>query len=183
MTDWNIIAKKAVSDEDSFVELYNHFFPIVYKNIYIKTQNEEIADEIIGIIFWKIFNNLEKFDETRASFQTWLLKITQNEIITYYRIQKRKIEHETAIDEDFAFKADESEEPEQKFLREEKNLRLKAAIEKLSERERQIITLKYYLDMKNDDIAKKFDITSENVRVILNRARAKLKKFLNEEAE
>ena len=180
MTDWNALAKRAINDEEAFVELYNHFFPIVYRNIYIKTQNEELADEIIGTVFWKTFNNLERFDERLASFQTWLLRITQNEIITYYRSQKQKVDNETEMDEEVEFRADERLEPEQELLREEQNQQLKAAIQKLNERERQVITLRYYLDMSMEDIAAKLNLTSGNVRVILNRARAKLKKYLEE---
>ena len=183
MTDWNKVAKLAIDDEESFTELYNHFFPIVYRSIFIQTQDENIADEIIGTVFWKTFNNLEKFDETRASFQTWLLKIAKNEVITYFRAQSRKTEHETAFDEEFEFKADEYFEPEQQILREERTQQLKVAIEKLNERERKIITLKYYLDMKDNEIAEKLDLTPQNVRVILNRARSKLKKFLTEEGD
>ena len=66
-------------------------------------------------------------------------------------------------------------------MQEEENLKLKAALQNLEERERKIITLKYWLDFSNEEIAKKFDITAENVRVILKRARDKLKKFLSEE--
>ena len=51
----------------------------------------------------------------------------------------------------------------------------------LSMFQQKILTLKYWLDFSNSEIAKKFDITTENVRVILNRAREKLKKFLSEE--
>ena len=178
---WNEMAKKAINDDEAFIELYNHFFTIVYKDILFKTQSKEISDELINIIFLKIFNNLEIFDETKASFYTWIMSITRNEILMYFRSNKKTIENEVPFEEDFEIFGENFNEPEEKVLQEEESFKLKAAIQRLNEREQKILTLKYWLDFSNSEIAKTFDITAENVRVILNRAREKLKKFLSEE--
>ena len=180
-TCWNHLAKMAIYDNEAFIKLYNHFFPIVYKNIFFKTQSEEISDELINTIFWKTFNNLEIFDDSKASFYTWIMSITRNEILMYFRSNKKKIENEVPLEEDFELGGEIFNEPEEKVLQEEENFKLKTAIQKLNEREQKILTLKYWLDFSNSEIAKTFDITTENVRVILNRAREKLKKFLSEE--
>lgn len=99
----------------------------------------------------------------------------------YFRSNKKKFENEVPFEEDFELVGENFNEPEEKVLQEEESFKLKAAIQKLNEREQKILTLKYWLDFSNSEIAKKFDITAENVRVILNRAREKLKKFLSEE--
>ena len=180
-TCWNHLAKMAIYDNEAFIKLYNHFFTIVYKDIFFKTQSKEISDELINTIFWKTFNNLEIFDDSKASFYTWIMSITRNEILMYFRSNKKKIENEVPLEEDFEICRESFNEPEEKVLQEEESFKLKAAIQRLNEREQKILTLKYWLDFSNSEIAKTFDITTENVRVILNRAREKLKKFLSEE--
>ena len=40
---WNKLAVDAISDAESFTELYEHFFPRVYKFILSKTANADIA--------------------------------------------------------------------------------------------------------------------------------------------
>ena len=179
-TYWNNLAKKAIYDNEAFIELYNHFFPIVYKDIFFRTQSKEISDELINTIFLKTFNNLEKFDSTKANFYTWIMSITRNEILMYFRDNKKKLENEVQLEEDFEIVGESFNEQEEKILQEEENFKLKTAIQRLNECEQKILTLKYYLEFSNEEIAKKFDITAENVRVILNRAREKLKKFLSE---
>ena len=180
-TYWNHLAQRAIDDNEAFIELYNHFFPIVYKSIFFKTQSEEISDELINTIFWKTFHHLELFDNTKAGFYTWMMSITRNEIRMYFRGNKKKFENEVSWQEDFEIGGEYFNEPEEKILQEEEYLKLKAAIQRLNEREQKILTLRYWLDFSNAEIAEKFDITAENVRVILNRAREKLKKFLCEE--
>ena len=180
-TCWNRLAKRAINDDEAFIELYNNFFSIVYKDIFFKTQSEEISDELINTIFWKTFNNLEIFDDSKASFYTWIMSITRNEILMYFRSNKKKFENEVPFEEDFEIGVESFNEPEEKVLQEEETFKLKAAIQRLNEREQKILTLKYWLDFSNAEIAKKFDITAENVRVILNRSKEKLKKFVSEE--
>lgn len=52
---------------------------------------------------------------------------------------------------------------------------LRACIEELPEKFRLAILLKYYYDWKDSDIAKAIDISDNSVRMILTRARQKLK--------
>ena len=179
-TYWSLLAKKAIYDNEAFVELYNHFFPLVYKSIFARTQSAEIADELINTVFWKSFNNLESFDSAKAGFYTWLMSIARHEILMYFRGNKKKLANEMPWEEDFEIGGERFNEPEEKVLREEESSKLKAAIQRLSEREQKILTLKYWLDLSNAESAEKFALTAENVRVILNRAREKLKKILSE---
>ena len=62
----------------------------------------------------------------------------------------------------------------------EDNRELLAALDKLNERERRIVELKYFSDMDTRAIAELMSMTEGNVRTTLSRTLAKLKKILTD---
>ncbi len=175
---WNNLAVKAKKDAESFTELYQHFFPRVYKFIYSKISNAEFADEIISETFLKVYEHLEKYNPERAAFSTWLYQIALNELRYFFRKNKFPLEYQGEVDENFEIPASEFEQPEQKFLAGETKIKIQSALEKLSERERKILEMTYFLDYPPRKIAEILDLTPNHVSVLLKRAKNNLKKFL-----
>ena len=170
------LAERAVYDNLAFEELYNHYFRIIYNLIYVQVRNAENADDIVSETFFKVSRNLSNFDKSRASFATWINRIAQRTLIDFYRSQGRN--QETDWDDDFDAPTSPNEQPEQQILKDENKKLLLKALEKLSPRERQIVTMKYFDDMSNVEIAEALDLTASNVGIILFRAMGKLKNSL-----
>lgn len=175
---WNNVAMRAATDKEAFTELYQHFFPRVYRYLLAKTANEDTADEVISNTFWKVYNHLSEYDMNKAAFSTWLYRIAENELKTYWRSQNRRADKESEWEDEFDPAAPDSDLPEQKILRTEQQNQIRRALEKLPERERKIIEMTYWLNYKPQRIAETLGLTPNNVSVILNRARAKLKTYL-----
>ena len=175
--DWNRTACEAVTDEQAFAALYEHFFPRVYQHLLAKTKDSSLADEIVSQAFFKMYDHLRDYDPEKGAFSTWLFRIAQNELTTYYRSRNYKDREE--LTEDIQLTAPAGEMPEEQVLTGERNSELKAALSTLSERDRHIIEMYYWLDMKSEDIAKELDMRPNTVRVALKRARDTLKKFLS----
>lgn len=170
------LAERAVFDNLAFEELYNHYFRIIYNLIYVQVRNSETADDIVSETFFKVSRNLSNFDKNRASFSTWINRIAQRTLIDFFRSQGRN--QETDWDDDFDAPISPNEQPEQQLLQDENKKLLLKALEKLSPRERQIVTMKYFDDMSNVEIAEALDLTATNVGIILFRAMGKLKNSL-----
>ena len=176
----NRLAVRAVTDEFAFTELYKYFFPRVYKFLMMKTGNSEASDEIVSRTFMKMYEHLSNYDETKAAFSTWLYHIAENELRMFWRTQKSHGEKETDWDENFDEVAPEFEEPENKTLEKERQEKIRAALEKLNERERKIIELTYWLNYTPRKIAELLDMTPNHVSVVLKRAKNNLKKYLDD---
>lgn len=176
---WNNLAVAAVHDEESFTELYEHFFPRVYKFIHAKTLDTEISDEIISRTFLKMFENLKNYNPNRAAFSTWLFQISLNELKMFWRSKNYRGEHEETWDENFNPAAPEYEEPEKKILQSETQNKIREALEKLPERERKIIEMTYWMNYPPRKIAEILDLKPNTVSVILKRAKESLKKVLS----
>lgn len=175
---WNNLAVEAITDEDAFTELYNHFFPRVYKFLLAKTTNADTADEIVSNTFLKMYEHLKDYNPERAAFSTWLYNIAENELKMFWRSKYRRAEHEEEFDEEFDPSAPEFEEPENKILNSERELQIRRALENLPERERKIIEMTYWLNYPPRKIAEVLDMTPNHVSVVLKRAKATLKNFL-----
>lgn len=80
--------------------------------------------------------------------------------------------------EEFFEPADGRKTPEQQVLSDEGDSQLLLALEKLSDRERRVVSLKYLTGISNKEIAEMEDMTANNVGVVLHRALDKLKAIL-----
>ena len=180
MTDnyYNQLARQAITDEEAFEELYEHFFPRVYNFIYARLKNSADADDVASITFMKMNENLERYEPARASFSTWLFRIALNSIIDHTR--RRNKSNETEWEEFFDPAAPEYQEPEAQTLNKEGNRELYAALDKLNERERRIVELKFFSELDTRSIAEILSMSEGNVRVTLHRTLAKLKNFLGD---
>ena len=175
---YDSLARRATTDEDAFEELYKYFFPRVYNFIYARLKNASDADDVTSTTFLKMNENLESYDPSRAAFSTWLFRIANNSIIDFTRHIDRNQETEW---EDFLDPAaPEKEEPEKKLINSETSSSLLAAIDKLNERERRIIELRYWGELDTKSIAELVSMSESNVRVTMHRALGKLKKILGE---
>ena len=175
---YNDLAQRATTDEEAFEELYEYFFPRVYNFIYARVKNSADADDVTSITFMKMNENLERYNPSVAAFTTWLYRIALNSIIDYTR--RRDKSNETEWEEFFDPAAPEYLEPEAQALTQESNSELLVALDKLNERERRIIELKFFSDLDTHAIAEILFMSEGNVRTTLHRTLAKLKKFLGE---
>ena len=172
------LAQRATTDEAAFEELYEYFFPRVYNFIYARLKNSADADDVASITFMKMNENLERYDSNKAAFSTWLFRIAGNAIIDHTR--RASNFQETEWEEFFDPAAPEYQEPERQMITSETSRGLLSALDKLNERERRIIELRYWGEQDTRTIAEILSMTESNVRVTLHRAIGKLKNILKE---
>ena len=176
---WNELATKVKTNEEAFAEVYEYFFPRIYKLIMSKTMDTEMTDEIVSKTFLKMYSNLNVYDPKKAAFSTWLYTIAENELKMFLRTKSRLAKRETAMPEDFDTVAPALDEPEQQTLTTEREEQIRAALNKLPERDRQIIIMSYWLEYPPRKIAEILDLTPNHVSVILKRAKSNLKEILS----
>ena len=99
-------------------------------------------------------------------------------IIDFHRTKNKKRQIITEDLEEFLTQsASENEQPEVQLLMQEDTRILLNEIEKLKDRERQVLELKYWADCSNVEIAEILKLTPSNVGIILFRTLEKLKKI------
>ncbi len=150
--------------------IYREYHDKLFSFISYKVGNREDAEDILSEVFLKIQKNLDKYEESKASFARWIYVIAGNTIIDFYRSRKPSEE----IPEDLPTE----EDLEDKALNRLTLSNLRNALLELSEEERLIIVLHYYEDMSLKDIEKKTGLSYGQVKIRHNNALKVLRKFL-----
>lgn len=152
--------------------IYIEFKDRVARYVRGKVGNEHDAEDVVSDVFVKVFNGLSDFDENKASLSTWIYTITRNAVIDYFRASKRLCElPEELYSED---------DTEQNIINAEMLERLADALERLNERERDIIVLHYYSGRTLKDIAQIMSISYSYIKLLHLNALKELRKYIDE---
>lgn len=81
--------------------LVSKYYKRVYKQIYIKTSDEELSKDLTQEVFITILKNLYQFNPQKASFKTWIVRVTDNKIIDYFRSRRHHEQIMTEILDDY----------------------------------------------------------------------------------
>ncbi len=135
-----------------------------------RIQNTYDIEDVVSQVFLKVYKNLEGFNSSKASVSTWIYTITRNTVIDFFRIQS----------DFFQLKAEipSNDKVDEELLREELLDELASALEKLDERERDIIILHYYSEKTLVAIAELMHISYPYVKILHKNAINKLKEFM-----
>lgn len=163
--------QRAVAD---FIEIYDEHLGLVYGYIACRVANRADAEDITQQTFERALVHWAAFDGSRARVTTWLIAIARNLLIDHYRSSGAR-PGATPL-ETLA----ESELPRAPERGTDVGLdpELAAALADLSDRERELVGLRYFADLSGLEIAAVTGLTLANVRQILSRSRRRLRSRL-----
>lgn len=130
-------------DSNKINVLYSEYNRLVYGIAFSILKNKEDSEDIIQIVFAKIFE-MDKEKLPTNNETSWLYSLTKNETLNYLRKQKEDV----SLD-DIYYIAEEDEELN-KIIEKDKYNRI---ISKLNEQEREIVSLKILSNMSFKEIA------------------------------
>ena len=166
----------ALTDQNSLATLFDRFFPLVHKYVFYRVGDLTMADDLTSEVFERMLSALSTFKPEKAPFGAWLFGIARHVINDHHRSQKRK--REFSSEEMDRLIAPEPQ-PEEASLIVEADLSLLTALKKLSNREKDIIGLKFAANLTNRQIAKLTGLGESHIGVILFRSIKRLRLFLN----
>jgi len=150
-------------------EIYETYKSKVYGYLLSKVGNVQDAEDLCGDVFVKIYAHLDTFDDSKSSLSTWIYNITRNTLYDHFRTSYTASE----IDEEYAQVGDFVDD----ICNDETIQSLADALEKLGERDRDIILLHYYRGDTLKTIAERMDISYSYAKVLHNNALENLKKL------
>ena len=186
--DTALIRDAQRGDRAAFEELVRQYDQAVLRLALHLTGSEADAQDIYQDAFIKAYKNIGSF-RFECSFYTWIYRIVTNLCLDYLR--KRNVRKEdSAVTTD----ADGTEyslidqvsdgragsNPEHDLMRRELGAKIKAALEKLSGRERMVFELKHYQGLKLRTIGEMLNTTEDTAKNTLFRATQKLRAALVE---
>ena len=165
------------SDQDSFEQIYENNKDLLFRYAYSILKDISSAEDAVQDAFLALAKNFEKTYEMNCNqIRSYMIIIVRNMSFKIYNKHRREVSTEDIyLDDEDTF--DMQSDAENRELQK----KLVTLIKELDPKYGDIIMLKYYCNMKEKDIALSLDISLENVKVRLHRAKKLLKEKLKEE--
>lgn len=151
-------------NESAMEILVKRHYDLVHSFIYRNIGDYNIAYDLTQEVFIKMMKNINKYNIEDKKFRSWLLKIASNSMKDYFKskIYKQRCEYKDIEEYEIPDKNNVVDLLDKK----EEIIKIKEAINKLPNIQRQAIILKYYNDLKIKEIS---SITGENENTIKSR--------------
>ena len=169
------LIEQARSEPDAFRELYRHYFPRIYAYIAYRVGRRQDAEDLTSETFLRAVEHLADFEaQHEGAFAAWLVRIAGNVVNGFYRRNHRQPEPISldALPEI----ASSTLLPDDALTRKERFIWLRNRISNLSPRRQEVIRLKYFAGLRNNEIAAILDLDERTVASHLSRALDDLQK-------
>lgn len=199
-TESQLVEGLRAGDESVFVEVVDQLTPSMLRVARGYGLGTAAAEDTVQETWLRVLRSLDRF-EGRSSFRTWLFVILGNCARRRAATERRSVSlegssgtAEPAVPESRFFPADHprwagmwttlvsswDSIPEQRLLADETRERFRAAIDALPERYAVVFVLRDVEGWLSEDVCALLDLTPENQRVLLHRARARIRTTLEE---
>jgi RNA polymerase sigma-70 factor (ECF subfamily) len=164
------LIKKAQNNPEQFGPLYKKYHEQIFRYIYQRMDDVELAHDITAQVFIKALLNIKKYEYRGVPFSSWLYRIAKSELYQSFRVKKaeRTINIDTVnvvaiIDE---IESDETEENKKHLL---------YSLSLLKEKDVLLIELRFFEKRSFKEMGEILELTENNAKVKTFRALEKLK--------
>jgi RNA polymerase sigma-70 factor (ECF subfamily) len=146
-----LLAQVATGDRVAFAALYdgtvNRLFGLIRRLLVDPAQAEEVTQEV----YLEIWQTATRYEPTRGSAITWMLTLAHRRAVDRVRSAQASRDRDTRIGiRDFAVEYDSVSEAAEVAIESE---RVKRALDKLTELQRQAVTLAYFRGLSHSEVA------------------------------
>ena len=188
-------------DETAFMMLVERYQPAMLRVARMYVSTRAVAEEVVQEAWVGVLKGLDGF-EGRSSLRTWIFRILVNTAKTRGQREARSLpfsslwtadpEAEPSVDPDRFLPQGHptspghwaeppvgwESTPEERLLSNETLAQVARAIEALPPNQREVIRMRDVLGWPSSDVCNALDISETNQRVLLHRARAKVRRAL-----
>lgn len=169
--------KDTMQDKFSFEEMYDEYFDKVNRYLRYRVRNHWDADDLTTTVFLKAFEKLDQYNH-QNSFGSWIFRIAHNTYVDYLR---KKREYPMGEGQDFLeSQMDPTLQPEMQTLTNEMIKELNHMLHCLPDEQRDVLTLRYFGDLKIAEVADVLGKTESAVKMLSYRGIQKLRKIFGE---
>jgi len=155
---------------------FDRYYPAVFRYYRLRGADPDTANDLASATFERALRNLRSFDEKKGSFTNWIFTIAHNLAVNHWKSPANRA---ASLDSDLP----SSDPPLELRLieledQQDQLAALLSALDKLDDRERDILALKFAARFTNRKIAEMTGLSESNVGVILYRALQRLRSSL-----
>lgn len=160
------VARAKMGDQEAVRFLYVSYSHNIYGYVRAIVHDDHEAEDITQQVFAKLITTLVKYDDRRAPFMAWLLRLAHNVAIDHLRAN-RVTPTETVLDPQTSCGAD---------LNRKETVR--AALQVLPDKQRKVVILHHVAGLTHGEIADHMGQTEGSVRALHHRGRRTMQREL-----
>ena len=163
-------------DQAALSELYQTYFPRLYRYILVRTGNSYDAEDLTEEVFMRVLQAIKRFEHRKAPFSAWLFRIAHNAVISQRRKETARGRSSQLND---GMQVD-SAGPEELAEKHVALSEVMQAAKSLPDAQRQVISLRFAAGLTVAETARAMGKGEGNVKVIQHKAIAKLREMMGQ---
>lgn len=171
MFDEKIVKKAIKGNDKAFIILMNQCKEQIYRTAFAYVKEEEAALDIVQEVVCRAYKSIESLKEPRF-FNTWIMRIAINISTDFYNKKSKLV----CMDQEELLS-----NMEVKHDNNDERLFLMESLDKLDEKYKKIIVLKYFDDLTFKDIAEILDMSENTVKTNLYKGLSILRNDMKKE--
>ena len=174
-SDDDLVANILGGDEDAFSQLYDRYRSRIYSTAYRIIQDAGEAQDATQEIFVKLYRSLPEWNPRKAKFSTWVYRLAANHAIDCWRGRRRRLESlssNSSDDEEFRERQIPDAILTPLSALEEREIidQIQSCVNELPDLQKKVFLLRYFQDLKLEEIARMEDCSLGTVKTSLFRA-------------
>lgn len=173
-SDEQALVRVAGGDRDAFAALFGRYAGKVKSYLMRLGANGAIAEDLAQDVMVSIWRRAGSYDPAKAKASTWIFVVARNAWIDRLRREKVELAYRgsTIVTEE-----SDEESPDEAVVRAQSEERIRAALETLSEEQRQVVRLSFFEDRPHSEIAERLSLPLGTVKSRLRLALIKLRAY------
>jgi RNA polymerase sigma-70 factor (ECF subfamily) len=189
LEEMQLVEALRAGDERAFEELIRMYQGALLRVAQMYVSSRAVAEDVVAETWLAVLNGIDRF-EGRSSLKTWIFRILTNRAKTRGQREGRSIPFSALGESEPAVEPDRFDHgqwatlpadwPEERLLGDETLHVIGSAIESLPPIQRTVITLRDVQGWSAEEVRNALELSETNQRVILHRARSKVRRVLEE---
>lgn len=173
-----LMEKAKQGDTEAFGRIYELYFTPVFRYVLLRIRNKEESENITQEVFLKVFKVIDRFEERGKSPLNLFFTVARNALIDFWHKKKDLLIED--LEQEFTPINHQEFDPGRSVERSFLNETIKKALEILTDEQREIIELRFFVGLKTKEIAELLEKKEEAIRQMQCRALRALKEKINE---
>jgi len=167
--------KRLKSDPQAVTEVYERYANALYAFLLKRCRQKEIAEDLVAQCFVKLLESAPGLEWKGVSIGAWLYRVATNALADHWRSahtrKSQPLDTET-------WDPPSADDPVWNTQISMEGERIQKALDQLTERDQQVLTLRFYGGYETEDVAKTLDISNNHAAVLTYRALGRMRKNL-----
>jgi len=170
----NLIQKAKKGDPEAFTALYESYQPVIYRYLFYRVDDPACAEDLTAEVFVRMVEHIDRFNPQGQTILAWLYTIAHNLLTDHYRRSGKT----TELPAEELLGSDENANPARIAESHLTQAELRAALQELTEEQRQVVLLKFVAEQSNAEIGTVMNKPEGAIKSLQHRALAALRRVL-----